>query len=153
MRISAKNIDNTVFDKTKDIDKAQNIDDIVFDKSKMDVYINFDCLLIMKMRNFMKQQLNDDMKIQKLISSISIRKISDKLIKISDFVLINLYIIDVDFINKFITAVIIAKIHLMNNFDVNMFIDVNVLKSQKMTLNFDNNKLIINSCDVQTNID
>ena len=54
MKISAKNIDNTVFDKTKNIDKTQNIDDIVFDKSKMNICINFDCSLIMKMRNFMK---------------------------------------------------------------------------------------------------
>ena len=101
----------------------------------------------------MKQQLNDDMKIQQLASSISIRKINDKLIKINDFVLINLYIIDVDFIDKFTIAVVTAEVHLMNKLDVNMLIDVNVLKSQKMTLNFDINKFIINNCDVQANID
>ena len=92
------------------------------------------------------------MKIQQLISSISIRKINDKLIKINDFVLVDLFIIDVDSIDKFITVVIIAKIHLINNFDVNMFIEINVLKSQKMTLNFNSNKFIINNCDVQIDI-
>lgn len=132
---------------------TKNFDDIVFDKSKMNVCIDFDCLFIIKMRNFIKQQLNDDIKIQKSVSLISIRKVNNKLIKINDFVLINLYIIDVDFIDKFIIVVIIAKIYLINDFDVNMFINVNVLKLQKMLLNFDNNKFIINNCDVQTNID
>ena len=93
------------------------------------------------------------MKVQQLISLISIRKINDKLIKINDFVLINLYIIDVDFIDRFIIIVMTTKIHLMNDFDVNMFIDVNVFKFQKMILNFDNNKFIINNCEIQTNID
>ena len=127
---------------------TKNIDDVVFDKSKMNICIDFDCSLIMKMRSFMKQQLNNDMKVQQLISSISIRKISDKLIKISDFVLVNLYII-----NKFIIVVVTTEMHLMNKFDVNMFIDVNVFKFQKMILNFDISKLIIDNCEMQTNID
>ena len=132
---------------------AKNIDDIVFDKSKMNVCIDFDCFLIVKRRFFMKKQLNDDMKIQQLALSMSIREINDKLIKISDFVLVDLFIIDVDSVDKSTTVVITAKVHLVNNFNVNMLIEVNVLKSQKMTLNFNSNKFIINSCDVQTDID
>ena len=100
------------------------------------------------MRNFIKQQLNDDIKMQQLIFFISIREVNDKLIKINDFILINLYIIDVDLIDKFIIIVITTKIHLMNDFNVNMFIDVNVFKFQKMTLNFDSNKFIINNCEI-----
>ena len=82
--------------------------------------------------------------------SLLVKEINNKLIKISDFMLVQLFIIDVDVVDKFITTTIIVKIHLMNNLKVNMLINVNVLKSQKIILNFEHNIFIVNNCKITT---
>ena len=92
------------------------------------------------------------MKIQQLIFSLSVRKVNDKLIKFSDFVLTQLFIDDIDVVDKFITTTIIVEVHLIDDLKTNMLIDVDVFKSQKMILNFEHNTLIINNCDITTTI-
>ena len=57
-----------------------------------------------------------------------------------------LYINDIVIDDKFIMICVIVEIHLMNDLKINMLIDVNVFKSQKMILNFEHNTLIINNC-------
>ena len=92
------------------------------------------------------------MKMQQLISSLSIKNVNDKLIKINDFVIIQLFIDDIDAIDKLIIAVFTIEIHLMNDFKTNMLIDVDVLKSQKMFLNFEHNIFIIINCKIKMTI-
>ena len=101
----------------------------------------------------MKLQLNNEMKIQQLFSSLSMKKINDKLIKINDFVMINLFFVDINVVDEFIIVVISIEVHLINDLKINMFVDVNVLKFQKMILNFEHNIFVINNCDVTIIID
>ena len=66
--------------------------------------------------------------------------------------LTQLFIIDINVVDKSITTTIIVKVYLMNNLKINMLINVNVLKSQKMILNFEHNTFTINNYDVTTTI-
>ena len=86
------------------------------------------------------------MKMQKLKSSLSIRKINDKMIKINDFVVTQLYIDDVDFENKSIIACITIEIHFVDDLKINILVDVDVLTSQHTTLNFERHVFIIDNC-------
>ena len=97
--------------------------------------------------------MNKNIKIQQLISLLSIREINNKLIKISDFVIIYLFVIDINDVDKIITIVVFVKIHLINNLKINMFVDVNILKSQRIIVNFDYNILIIKNCEIKIVID
>ena len=63
---------------------------------KQKICFDFECLVTLTNRAFMKNQLDDDIKIQQLILSLLVREIENKLIKINDFVVIQLYIDDVD---------------------------------------------------------
>ena len=86
-------------------------------------------MITLKNRKFIKQQLNENIKIQQLTSLLLIRKINNKLIKISDFVIICLFVIDINNIDEIITIVVFLEIHLINNLKINMFVNVNVFKS------------------------
>lgn len=77
------------------------------------------------------------MKIHKLVSLLLVRRIDDKIIKTNEYVTINVYIDDVDFNRNLVISRFMTKIHLINNLKVNLFLEMNVLKSQKMILNFD----------------
>ena len=101
----------------------------------------------------MTQQLSENMKIQQLTSSLSIREMNDKLIKINDFVMIHLFVIDINDVDEIITIVVFVEVHLIDDLKINMLVDVNVFKSQKMIVNFDHNILIIENCDVKIVID
>ena len=82
-----------------------------------------------------------------------IREINDKLIKINNFVIIYLFVININDINKIITIVVFVKIYLINNLKINMFINVNIFKSQRIIVNFNHNILIIKNCEVKIVID
>ena len=128
-------------------------DDVAFVTTEKNVCIDIDCFVTLKNRKFMTQQLNENMKIQQLISSLSIREMSDKLIKINDFVMIHLFVTDINDVDEVITIVVSVEIHLIDDFKTNMLVDVNVLKSQRMIVNFDHNTLIIENCEIKIVID
>ena len=73
--------------------------------------------------------MSENIKIQQLTSLLLIQKISDKLIKINDFVIIYLFVIDINDINEIITIVVFVKVYLIDNLKINMLVDVNVFKS------------------------
>ena len=97
--------------------------------------------------------MNENIKIQQLISSLLIRKINDKLIKINNFVIIYLFVIDINDVDEVITIAVFVKIYLIDNLKINMFVDVNIFKSQRMIINFDYNILIIENCEIKVVID
>ena len=82
-----------------------------------------------------------------------IREINDKLIKINNFVIIYLFVIDINDVNEIITIAVFVKIYLINNLKINMLVDVNVFKSQRIIVNFDHNILIIENCKIKIVID
>ena len=128
-------------------------DDVAFVTTKKNVCIDIDCSVTLKNRKFMTQQLNENMKVQQLTSSLSIRKVSGKLIKINDFVMIHLFVTDINDVDEITTTVVFVEVHLINDFKINMLVDVNVLKSQRMIVNFDHNILVIESCEIKIVID
>ena len=81
-----------------------------------------------------------------------IKKINSKLIKINDFVITQLFIINKNVVDNLITTIIIVEIHLIDDLKTNMFVNVNVLKSQKIILNFEHNIFIVNNCNVTITI-
>ena len=97
--------------------------------------------------------MSENIKIQQLASFLLIREINDKLIKINDFVITYLFVIDINDIDEIITIVIFVEVYLINDLKINMLVDVNVLKSQKIIVNFDHNILTIDICDVKVVID
>ena len=61
-----------------------------------------------------------------------------------------MFINDINVIDNFIITVIIVKIYIVNNLKINIFVNVDVLKFQKITLNFEHNIFIINNCEITT---
>ena len=77
-------------------------------------------------------------------NSIMIREIETVRYLINEFVILNIYISEL--INSKIEMIeIIVKVHLVCNFKVKLFVDVDVLDSKEMNISFCNHFLIINS--------
>ena len=115
------------------------------DKSKTkktNICFNFEYSLTLKNYNFIKKQSNK-IKIRKLISLILMREI--KKIKINEYVITQLYINNIITNKKLIIVYVIVEIYLINDLKVNILIKINILKSQKIILNFEHNILTINN--------
>ena len=67
--------------------------------------------------------------------------------KINNFVVIQLYIDDVDIVKQSITICITIEVHFVDDLKTNMLIDVDVLASQRMSLNFERYIFIIDNCE------
>lgn len=104
------------------------------------------CPVTLADRAFMKSQLGDNMKIQQLASPLSVRGVGGKLVKISDFIVTQLYIDGVDTAKQPATVCITAEVHLVDDLKANMLIGVDVLAPQRMSLNFERYTLTIGSC-------
>ena len=83
---------------------------------------------------------------------MSVREVDNKIIRINEYALIKIFINETVAI-KTVTAVIIMKIHLVLNLKTNILIDINIIVSQKLCINFKRQKLVIESCkDLETAI-
>ena len=77
-------------------------------------------------------------------NSIIVQNIESIKYSTNKYVILNFYISDL--INNQIKIIeIIAKIHLICNFKVKLFINVDILNSEKMNINFFQQILIINN--------
>ena len=75
---------------------------------------------------------------------ITVRKIEIIRYLMNEFVILNIYISEL--INDRIEMIeIITKIHIVHNFKIKLFGDINVLDSEKINISFHNNSLIINN--------
>ena len=70
------------------------ISKLIIDEQK--ICFDFEYFVTLTNHVFMKNQFDNDMRIQQLISSLFVREINDKVMKINDFVVTQLYIDDVD---------------------------------------------------------
>lgn len=86
------------------------------------------------------------MKIHKLILLLLFQKVDNKIIKISEYITINVYIDDIDSNRNLAITRFITKIHLMNNLKANLLFEINVFESQKIILNFNYYLVRINIC-------
>ena len=77
-------------------------------------------------------------------NSIMIREIKTIRYFTNEFVILNIYISEL-INNKIEMIEIIAEIHLVCNLKIKLFIDIDILNSEKMNISFCNHFLIINS--------
>ena len=68
------------------------------------------------------------LKIKRITFSISIRKVSNKIIQTNKYIIIIIYIIDTIFDVMRITSLII-KVHLVDNLKINILIDIDTIVS------------------------
>ena len=73
-----------------------------------------------------------------------IRKIETIRYFMNEFVILNIYISEL-INNKIEMIEIIMKVHLVCNLKIKLLVDIDVLDSEKMNINFCNHFLIINS--------
>ena len=71
--------------------------------------------------------------IKKMTSSVSIRDVESKIVKTNKYITIILFLQRL-LHEKLATAIIIAKIHLIDDFVANLFLDNDVMTSQSMML-------------------
>ena len=62
----------------------------------------------------------------------------------NEFVILNIYIFEL-INNKIEMIEIIIKVHLVCNFKIKFFVDINILNSEKINISFHNCFLIINN--------
>ena len=97
-------------------------------------------------RSFLQNILSNHF-IQRMITVISIRRINENVIKSDEFIIIKIIFEKIDSKKHSIKNVIIAKLHVINDFDVNLLIKNDVLISKNMIIDLNRRRLIINNCE------
>ena len=97
-------------------------------------------------RSFLQNILSNHF-IQRMITVISIRRINENVIKNDEFIIIKIIFEKIDSKKHSIKNVIIAKLHVINDFDVNLLIENDVLISKNMIIDLNRRRLIINNCE------
>ena len=85
-----------------------------------------------------------NIKISKILFSIFIRNIKNIIYKIDKYVIIIVYIKKKTLNELLIMIKMIMKIHIIDNFKINIFIKNDVFILQKIKFDFVNDKIIIN---------
>ena len=82
---------------------------------------------------FRKYLLN--LKIKKFVFFISIRKMNNKIVNFDKYVFITIYVDEL--IKKIIKIIcLIIKLYIVNNFKINIFIDIDIITFQNIFINF-----------------
>ena len=81
------------------------------------------------------------LKIKKMIILLLIKEVDNKIIHINEYIIISIYIRNT-FNNLIKTIYFIIKIYIINNFKINILIDINIITSKKMLMNL-NTKILI----------
>ena len=97
-------------------------------------------------RSFLQNTLSNHF-IQRMTTAISVREIDENVIKSDEFIIIKMVFEDFDDKEHSIKDVIIAKLHVINDFDINLLIENDVLISKDMVVDLNRRKLIINNCE------
>lgn len=93
----------------------------------------------------MLQNLISNLTIKHLSTSITMRDIENALHRTSEYIVIDLYMIEKTKSIKHI-AKFLAKIHIVDDLKTNLLIDIDVMKSQKMKIDLEHSTLIIDAC-------
>ena len=110
------------------------------------ICIDTDCSVTMIDRKFLTQLLSN-VSVQKLASSISVRDVSDKIVKSDEFMLVSMTFDEVLKSEHATIDVIEAKMHLIDDFAVNILLTNDVIYSQDIKINFEKRRLTIIKCE------
>ena len=97
-------------------------------------------------RSFLRSTLSNYF-IQRMITAILISKINENMIKNNKFIIIKIAFEEINNKEYLIKNVIIAKLYVIDDFNVNLLIENNVLISKNIIVDLDRRKLIINNCE------
>ena len=106
------------------------------------VYLNTECTMILINQQFLKNKMLN-IAILQMLSLITVQELSSNTHESSEFTVIDLYLSDK---NRKI-AVIFCEIHLVENLKAHMLIRIDILTSEKISLNLTERKVTIESCD------
>ena len=98
----------------------------------------------------MQSHLKKNIIVHKLSSILSIQKVENKILRIFEYVLAYMIFDEKNISNKFVTDKILIEIHFVNDLKINLLIDIDVFKSQKISINFDNNIVYIKTYEIKT---
>jgi len=73
-------------------------------------------------------------------------KVNNKIIKINKYILINVYINNLDSNYNLVVARFIVEIYLIENLEINVLIEINMLNLQKINLDFNYYLVKIDAC-------
>ena len=110
------------------------------------ICIDTDCSVTMIDRKFLTQLLSN-VSVQKLASSISVRDVSDKIVKSDEFMLVSMTFDEVLKSEHATIDVIEAKMHLIDDFAANMLLANDVIYSQDIKIDFEKRRLTIVKCE------
>ena len=114
------------------------------------VCIDIDVDVTFENRNFYKQQIFDD-EIRIMITSLKIRELNIQQHESFEYAICDIHIRNMKN-DKSITFVLRRKIHLIDNFKINMFIDNDVIDVEKIIINSVKRKIFIINIDVIVSI-
>ena len=104
------------------------------DSIKLNICVDFDNLIFMIDRLFLRNMLSNHF-IQRIIIVILMREINDNVIKNDEFVIIKIVFESVNNKEHSIKNVIITKLHVIDDFNVNLLLNNNSLISKNMIVN------------------
>ena len=106
--------------------------------------MNSRCSIIIDDKQFILFKISNA-KIHIMSILLSIKEVDNKIIQSIEYVVVSVYFKD-KYNNKSIIVEVIMKIHLIDDLKVKLLIDVNIINSEDIILNFLKNRLIIESC-------
>ncbi len=116
-----------------------------------DICIDFNNSIIMIDRKFLSNSILN-LQIQTMKFLISIKNVSNKLINTNEFAIIRIHLNELAN-EKLAIAVLIIEVHLVNQLNVKMLVEMNVINSECIILNLHHQWMIIKSCqDLMINI-
>ena len=110
------------------------------------ICIDIDCLVTITDRKFLTQLLFN-VSMQKLISSIFVRDVNDKIVKSDEFMLVNMTFDEMFKSKREITDVIEIEMHFIDDFAANMLFANDVIYSQNIKIDFEKRRFIIIKCE------
>ena len=111
------------------------------------IYLNIEINIIFSNKNFFKNQASK-ISIRKMIFSISVRDVKAKKHQSNEYVIVFIYIFDRDKNENVVKIMIIKKIHLIDNFKINMLFEIDLIESKKIDISVFNKTTYIDNCDV-----
>lgn len=115
------------------------------DEQKNELCVNNETFMSFANRKFVLEKLLET-RIHKTFIKVNVRRIEAKFHDNFKYVYIDFYLFE-EFKRQSSLAHIKTKIHLMNDLKINVLIEMNIMKSEKITLDFRKKVMIISTCD------
>ena len=110
------------------------------------ICIDIDCFVIMIDRKFFTQLLLD-VSMQKLVSSIFVRDVRNKIVKSNEYIFVNMSFDEMFKFEHAIIDVIEIEMHFIDDFAINMLFVNDIIYSQNIKINSKKHRFIIVKCE------